>query len=386
MNISYVLMQFPVPSETFAGVDIKALRRAGHVVNVYGMRPSHRMHRKLIEQRGLDGLYVENFSIRSFFQFLGFLFLHPIISLYLLNRVMRMRSRKHIAKSLVLYPSAISIFSSIYKDKPDVVHLFWGHYPSMVGTLVKKYMPDTTLTQFLGAHDLLEAYPLAESLAQSLPVIFTHAESNVSSLQRIGVDNNKIRVVHRGVDTVARTEDISRIYEGIEKPILVTASRLINEKGVDNVLGAFKLVSRVYPGAKLYIAGDGPSRAALESEARKLEIENDVDFLGHIDQRELIKLMKMSHFFVLMSRYRAERLPNVIKEAMLQGCVVVSTVTDGVTELVKHSDNGFLNFSGTPEETANCIFDCINKALHLFWWVTLYFSVIFAHHRPGKLG
>jgi len=149
----------------------------------------------------------------------------------------------------------------------------------------------------------------------------------------------------------------------VVKPILITASRLIDEKGVDNVLRAFKLVSAVYPNAKLYIAGDGPNRIYLEAEVIELGIENHVVFLGHIDQRELIELMRMSHFFVLMSRYRAERLPNVIKEAMLQGCVVVSTLTDGITELVRHSNNGFLNSSGTPEETASYVFDCIENQI-----------------------
>ena len=56
---------------------------------------------------------------------------------------------------IALIPMSFYMFEKLKKEKPDIVHLFWGHYPSLVGYLVKKNMPDTKLSQFLGAYDLV---------------------------------------------------------------------------------------------------------------------------------------------------------------------------------------------------------------------------------------
>ena len=32
------------------------------------------------------------------------------------------------------------------KEKPDVVHLFWGHYPSLVGFLVNKVLKNSKIS------------------------------------------------------------------------------------------------------------------------------------------------------------------------------------------------------------------------------------------------
>ena len=52
--------------------------------------------------------------------------------------------------------------------------------------------------------------------------------------------------------------------------------------------------------------------------------------------------MNRADFFILMSRYKSERLPNVLKEAMLRKSVCITTYTTGIEELVKNKQNGFI--------------------------------------------
>ncbi len=367
MKIAYITMQFPVPSETFASLDVESLRQQGQDVCVFGMRCKHSQYTKLMFERGHSNMRVEHFSLSSLFCFLFFLLSHPLISISLLWWVLssNMKRPKHLVKSLVLFPSAVSIFDSIFKNKPDIVHLFWGHYPSMVGFLVNKYMPNTVLSMFLGAHDLVSAYPGSVKLSENVDVIFTHSKSNLPMIARMGIDSSKVNVIVRGTKLDFQIESTPKNFKDLNNIKFLTAARLIEEKGVDDVIRIFENVLKEYPDATLDIAGDGPFRRELNELVVFLNIQHNVNFLGHIGQIELISRMSKSHFFLLMSRYLSERLPNVAKEAMHQKCVVITTNTDGIDELIKNESDGFIVSKNDCEAASNYIKKCISDPVEL---------------------
>ena len=356
-------MQFPVPSETFASLDVEALRRQGQDVSVHCMRFKHAQFEKLMVERGHTGLQVTHFSFASILVFFAFLLRPPFMTFSLLGWVFSCcaKTPKHFFKSLVLFPSALSIFSSVLKEKPDVVHLFWGHYPSMVGCLVKKYMPDTVVSMFLGAHDLVTAYPGSVRLSEESDVVFTHSQSNLPMMAKLGIDAGKVNVVVRGTKLDFPVEGVANKFEELNAPVFLTAGRLIEEKGVDDVLRIFRAVLNHYPRAVLYIAGDGPFRLNLEKMVTDLGLQGQVSFLGHVEQLELINVMSKTHFFLLMSRYPSERLPNVIKEAMYQKCVVVTTNTLGIDELIENGIEGFVVEKGDWESGQASVSRCLEN-------------------------
>lgn len=361
MRIAYITMQFPVPSETFASLDIETLCKKGHSIEVYGMRPNHAKHKNLIQDRNHEGLIVKNFSNDAFWKFLSFLICHPLICFSLLAWVAKgcILKPKLLLKSFILFPSAIFIFSAIHRAPPDIVHLFWGHYPSMIGYLVKKFIPNSKITMFLGAHDLMEQYPCSIALSRDADVIFTHSNSNLEMMNRLGIDTKSVQVILRGV-SMDKQQPISKKFDA-RKPSLLTAARLIEEKGVDDVL---KIVSSLKSSAcspTLSIAGDGPELKRLRSLTVRLDLKENVVFLGHLRQIELLNLMACSDFFVFMSRYSSERLPNVVKEAMLHRCVVVTTDTVGIDELVANGTDGAVVKKGDISAASDFIQQCLSN-------------------------
>jgi len=361
MNIAYVTMQFPVPSETFSSQDVEALRRQGHSVVVYGLRPRHKRHSQMMIERQHFDLRVINFGIRALWKFLTTCIFEPQVFFYILTWVFvkNRKAPRQLFKSVVLIPSVISIYSDLKKYKPDVVHLFWGHYPAMVGVLVHKFFSESLVSMFLGAHDLEENYAGSVDLANRVKLVFTHANSNLKALVQMGIDTDSVHVVHRGTKISVVNTGLERFNKMLDKPSFVTAARLIDEKGVDDVLRIFSSILDIYPMATLSIAGDGPQRKSLEALAADLGCADQVTFLGHIAQTELVSLMSRSNFFILMSRYAAERLPNALKEAMLQGCVVVTTRTLGIEELVHHAVNGFVVDMGDCRTAFESVKKCI---------------------------
>jgi len=361
MKICYITMQFPVPSETFLSSDVEALVKLGHHISVFGLRPKHSKFKFLIEERGHTNIDVENFSFMTLIFALKFCILHPIMSLTLIHWVLNvcLKSPIMLLKSFILMPSVFGHFYKVYNSKPDVVHLFWGHYPSMLGFLVKRFMPYSVVSQFLGAHDLVSNYPGSTALAYDADLIFTHSKSNVPILEKRGIDIDKIHVIYRGIKLDFPHIVNTNKFHSTDNLLFLTASRLIKEKGVDDVLRVFSKVTDSFPNAKLYIAGDGPYKSDLLKLSVNLGCSERVFFLGHIPQSELVKYMSDSHFFILMSRSLSERLPNVVKEAMYQQCVVITTRSVGIDELVDSGVSGYvvsnLDYLACTEHVMFCL-------------------------------
>lgn len=365
MKITYVTMQFPVPSETFSSQDVEALRRKGYEITVYGLRTAHKEHNTLISERAHEGLVIENYSFKVFLLSLLFIFQHPLMFFILLNWVIlnSFKKPKHFIKSIVLLPSTFGHFYKIYQEKPNVVHLFWGHYPSMVGFLVKRFMPKTVVSQFLGAHDLVTNYPGSYLLAQNVDLVFTHSNSNLSVLKQRGVDLSKVHVVFRGTNLQTSCVAGTDKFDEIEAPIFLTAARLIETKGVDDVLSIFSEIIKLYPHSHLNIAGDGPHKSQLVKIATDLGCSHNISFLGHVGQSELIEIMSETHFFILMSRYPSERLPNVVKEAMFQKCIVLTSDTEGIEELIDSGVSGFIVKKRDCLTSIDLILTCLRSSM-----------------------
>jgi glycosyltransferase involved in cell wall biosynthesis len=355
-------MQFPVPSETFASLDVEALRDQGHDVSVYGMRPKHSKYEDLIKERGHVGMKASHFSLGAFVSFLHFSLCHPFMVVSLLGWVIYCcaRTPKHLLKSLILIPSAIAIFSSVYREKPDIVHLFWGHYPSMIGYLTKKYMPSTIVSLFLGAQDLVSAYPGSVQLSRNTDLIFTHSRSNLPMMGEMGYEVSKVNVILRGVKLAPLDDHALTKFTKVSSPIFLTAGRLIEEKGFDDVIYIFRDILEKHPTAILHIAGDGPHRSYLEGLAFSLGVGSNVVFIGHVCQAELKGYMSKAGFFLLMSRYLSERLPNVVKEAMDQRCIVVTTDTVGIDELIDHTVDGYIVNKGNIDLALTYLYRCLS--------------------------
>ncbi len=341
-KIAYITMQFPVPSETFASNDIDALSKYGCVVDVYGLRAKHKDYKKLIAERKLKKLYIDNFNIKSIARFFFVVARYPHVFISLICWIFNTCrfEFKHLIKSFILLPSVLSIFFGLKKNNYDVVHLFWGHYPSMVGFLVKKYLPDMVLSTFLGAHDLIARYPGSLHVSKLADCCFTHSADNLNILKKYGFDSDRFVVVNRGTKIFIFTDNNK--FKHLNNVRVLTASRLIKEKGVDDVLQVFSSLLEFYPEANLNIAGEGPCKEELQNQAIHLGVMDKVNFLGHVSQSELIVEMHQSHIFILMSKYEGERLPNVVKEAMLQKCFTITTDTVGIRELIPSDKYGLV--------------------------------------------
>lgn len=130
-------------------------------------------------------------------------------------------------------------------------------------------------------------------------------------------------------------------------PIISYAGRLVAKKGVDVLLHALAQVVVRIPAIRLIIAGDGPARREIESLISNLSLGAHVTMLGHLDSTRLDEALAPTWVHVVPSIYE-EPFPNVAIEAMMRGVAVVATATGGSSEIVHHSQTGYLVIPGDP--------------------------------------
>jgi len=344
MKIAYITSQFPVPSETFAAGDVLELQRFGHEVHVFGYRFNHPAMSAMVAERSLQSISMENSSPVRFAGGLMLMLAQPRLAYQLVSWLvlMEIRQPETLFRSLLLSPAFFWILHRLRRIKPDIVHLFWGHYPSILGFLVQRAMPQVKLSLFLGAHDLTARMRISAFMGQRADFVFTHARANLPLLEELGIPGSRVTVVHRGIDAGALDRIISSVPRQKEHGLVLSAGRLQAFKGFDDTLRIFAALQEKHGDLRLGILGDGPEKDALMQLAEDLGIRASVRFYGHLPHQEVIRLMAASPLFLFMSRHDGERLPNSVKEAMFCRCICISTDTVGIEELIDNGKTGFI--------------------------------------------
>ena len=112
----------------------------------------------------------------------------------------------------------------------------------------------------------------------------------------------------------------------------VTVAGLNPRKNIGGLLEAFAKAFGASSGASLTIVGEGPRRAALEGQARRLGVEERVAFRGRQDRSGVREALWDAHAFVLPSRH--ETFGVALVEAMATGLPVVATRSGGPEDIV----------------------------------------------------
>jgi len=149
-------------------------------------------------------------------------------------------------------------------------------------------------------------------------------------------------IIYNGVDrsiALNTTPIFRRLFNIPDDHILFSsASRLIPEKGVLELVNAFTTFSTAHANAHLFLAGDGP---LLESFTRRFQNHFQIHILGKLKYGEVMNLFGESDIVIVPSRY-PEGLPTVILEAGLAGCAVITTDVGGSSEVIDTREFGLL--------------------------------------------
>ena len=144
-----------------------------------------------------------------------------------------------------------------------------------------------------------------------------------------------LSVIYNGVDP-------SRFVPGDDpaQPTLLTVGNLIPTKGHALLVEALAALRPEFPGLGWEVIGEGPELDRIRQLAEKLGVLNAIRFRGRQDRSEVAQAFRRCTVFVLPSRY--EGLGCVYLEAMASGKVAIGCRGQGIEEVIRHGENGWL--------------------------------------------
>jgi len=121
-------------------------------------------------------------------------------------------------------------------------------------------------------------------------------------------------------------------------PYVVTAGRLVKQKGFDRLLAAWKQVCAATAHWRLAIIGAGEDENELKTLARTLAVQDRVDFVAPL--KNLTAVFQHAQLYAMSSR--AEGFPLVLLEALAAGVPAVSFNCTGPDVIIRDGTDGFL--------------------------------------------
>lgn len=251
----------------------------------------------------------------------------------------------------------------------DIIHV---HHPMLIGRtavyLSKKYNVPLTFTYHTRYEQYVECYTKFRLIERLTPLylrafmrhcrfIFAPTRGMKDYLvEKCKIYPEQIGILPTGIEeanfqveesTAAR---IREQYQAQEMPLLITVSRMSQEKNVEFLLKSLALFKRHWERPfRMLMIGEGPDREAYERMAVELGLEEEIRFTGKIPNEEIAPYFAAADAFLFASKTETQGI--VILEAFAGKTPVIAVEASGVKDLVKSGFNGILT-KENPEQFA----------------------------------
>ncbi len=356
-RIAYYIWQFPVLSQTFIQREIAALISAGHSVLV-------------ISEIQADDHFLEEYedTLESSTQYLDsldnsilsnykkyFFFKNPLlfISLFLYIVFHNYHSLKTFNNDKKKFYKGV-LLAGFAKDKNiNHIHSPWADNCALVSLIAAKLLGVSYSLQ-ARAHDI-HREPYKDGLKERFyyaDFIITNTKYNLGHIKKMLNNNSnyKISLIYNGINLDRFIPDEEK--EKLSEPFrILTVARLIEQKGLLNLLKAYRILKDSGYEFKSIIIGGTENiymnyYLLLKKAQKDLGLDDRVIFSGPQPFTDVLEQYRRSDMFVLPCVIAEDGsrdiIPNSLIEAMAMKLPVISTDITGIPEIVENGVSGIL--------------------------------------------
>jgi phosphatidyl-myo-inositol dimannoside synthase len=172
-----------------------------------------------------------------------------------------------------------------------------------------------------------------------------------------------VRLIPMGVDTTMRPQPDAVAswdrYRRTDGPLVAFVGRLMEVKGVDDLLAAVAQAVPDLPGLTLVVAGTGPLEERLRATSRQLGLDDRVFFVGWLDRENVAALQTAADIVAVPSRTARDGTREAqglsVVEALALGRPVVAGRVGGIPDAITDGENGLLVPERDPSALAGAL-------------------------------
>ncbi len=261
---------------------------------------------------------------------------------------------------LMKYGLVLDQLASLRSEHYDLIHIhtpFVAHYLGLkLAHLLDVPCVETYHTFFEEyLHLYLPIIPtsIARSIARlisrrqcnSVGAIVAPSQPMLDVLRQYGV-TVKAEVIPTGLQLKSFEDADGQAFRqkhGIpsDRPVALFVGRVAHEKNIDFLLHMWVELVKKQPSALLLIAGEGPAEHHLHALSKKLQLDDNVQFIGYLDRdTELNACYRAADVFVFSSKSETQGL--VLLEAMAQGLPVVALAELGTKSILIEGEGALI--------------------------------------------
>lgn len=359
--MAYVLLWFPLSSETFIYREIRELMHLGMRIRVYTMygKSLKGCSKQMLAFPGR----ITRMGMRATFSILGAFFRALRQRPRFVARLMReglfrrMRNLEALAENCWCFMAGFLLAEKCREDGVDLIHSAWANGPATAAWVASRLSG----IPFAFTGRAGDIYPqdglLAEKSADAL-FIRTNNAANVKWLQKFCPEGqkDKVRLVYNNL-TFRKVRPKARQF--VPPYQILAIGRFVRTKGFPELLVAMARLRREGLPVKLTLVGDGSWARKLLKLRKNLHLEDCVDMPGFMPHDELENFHEKYDLLVVPSVIHKngdrDGIPNVIMEALNGGMPVVATDVCGISEVIRPGETGLLVPQRDPAALANAI-------------------------------
>lgn len=134
-----------------------------------------------------------------------------------------------------------------------------------------------------------------------------------------------------------------------DKNIILYAGTVNERKGYADLIHGFAKIAKSFPDWEIVFAGNGEIEQGMKL-AKKLEIENQIEFAGWVTGKEKDILFRHASIFCLPSY--AEGFPMAVLDAWAYSLPVITTPVGGIPDVAIDGENMLLFTPGDTDKLA----------------------------------
>lgn len=226
-----------------------------------------------------------------------------------------------------------SIIASMFSNKAKIVSHIHANHENMRKFNMKTFLYSLTIKKY--------------------SKIIWVSQSALDSFYYANKVKDKSVVLYNVIDSKVLLESLKKDTNDYEFD-LIYLGRLNYQKNPERLISLIEKTIKIKKDLKVAIIGDGDLRNTVENLAQKKNLENNVTVFGFMNNP--YKVLSCSKIMIMTSRY--EGTPMCALEAMTFGKPIISTITDGLKDIIDNDKTGFL--SNNDDELSEKIIEVLS--------------------------